>query len=510
MRLRDYWTRREFLWTSLVGAAAYLCGPSARASQETPSIEDAQLLGLTARQAVTLLQTGDLLAERYAMALLAQCRRLRDINAFIWFDETRVLEEARAADKRRGSGAKPGLLHGLPIAVKDNIDTANAPTSAGTPALRTHRPTSDAPVVKSLFSAGAILLGKTNMHELAYGITSNNAAFGPVRNPYDRSLIPGGSSGGTGAAIAARMCSAGLGTDTGGSVRIPAALCGIVGLRPTVGRYPGRGIVPISHTRDTAGPMARSVEDLVLFDSVITGDFTPVPPASLEGARIGVPRGLFYGNLDTEMAPVIEAALAALREAGCVLVEADIPDVEKLGVAATAPISFYESLHDLTRYLGESGSSLTVEDIVEKISSPDVKTIYDTFIVGPKAPTREAYVNALESGRPALQAAYRNYFAAQNVPAIIFPTTPLPARPIGQDAEVELNGKKVSTFFTYLRNSRPASTAGIPGLSLPVGVTAQGLPVGLEFDAPAGNDRSLLGLCLAAERVFGRLPAPMR
>jgi mandelamide amidase len=364
-------------------------------------------------------------------------------------------------------------------------------------------------VVKSLFSAGAILLGKTNMHELAYGITSNNAAFGPVRNPYDRSLIPGGSSGGTGAAIAARMCAAGLGTDTGGSVRIPAALCGIVGLRPTVGRYPGRGIVPISHTRDTAGPMARSVEDLVLFDSVITGDFTPVPPASLEGARIGVPRGLFYGNLDAEMAPVIEAALAALRDAGCVLVEADIPDVEKLGVAATAPISFYESLHDLTRYLGESGSSLTVEDIVEKISSPDVKAIYDTFIVGPKAPTREAYLNGLESGRPALQAAYRNYFAAQNVSAIIFPTTPLPARPIGQDAEVELNGKKVSTLFTYLRNSRPASTAGIPGLSLPVGVTAQGLPVGLEFDAPAGNDRGLLGLCLAAERVFGMLPAPM-
>jgi mandelamide amidase len=209
------------------------------------------------------------------------------------------------------------------------------------------------------------------------------------------------------------------------------------------------------------------------------------------------------------MAPVIEAALAALRDAGCVLVEADIPDVEKLSVAATAPISFYESLHDLTRYLGESGSSLTVEDIVEKIASPDVKAIYNTFIVGPKAPTREAYLNGLENGRPALQAAYRNYFAAQNVSAIIFPTTPLPARPIGQDAEVELNGKKVSTLFTYLRNSRPASTAGIPGLSLPVGVTAQGLPVGLEFDALAGNDRSLLGLCLAAERVFGRLPAPM-
>lgn len=508
MRSPSYGTRREFLWASLVGATAYLCGPSAPASQKPPSIEDVQLLELTAGQAVMLLKTGDLLAERYAMALLAQCRRLRDINAFIWLDETRVLEDARAADKRRRSGAKPGPLHGLPIAVKDNIDTANAPTSAGTPALRTHRPTSDAPAVKALFSADAILLGKTNMHELAYGITSNNADFGPVRNPYDRSLIAGGSSGGTGAAIAARMCSAGLGTDTGGSVRIPAALCGIVGLRPTVGRYPGKGIVPISHTRDTAGPMARSVQDLVLFDSVITGDFTPVPPASLEGTRIGVPRGLFYGHLDSEMAPVIEAALTALRDAGCVLVEADIPDVEQLSIAATAPISFYESLHDLTRYLGESGSSITAKDIVEKISSPDVRAIYDTFILGPKAPPREAYLAALENGRPALQAAYRNYFAAHNVSAIVFPTTPLPARPIGQDGEVELNGKKVSTLFTYLRNARPASTAGIPGISLPAGLTAQGLPVGLEFDAAAGNDRNLLGLCLAAERVFGTLAAP--
>lgn len=163
------------------------------------------------------------------------------------------MESARAADRKRADkGPKRlGPLHGLPILVKYNIDTASAPTTAGTPALRSHRPGADAPVVASLFSAGAILLGKTNMHELAMGITSNNTAYGPVRNPYNPALIPGGSSGGNAAAIASRMCVDGLGTDTGGSVRIPAALCGITALRPTTGRYPGKGIFPISHTSTT-------------------------------------------------------------------------------------------------------------------------------------------------------------------------------------------------------------------------------------------------------------------
>jgi mandelamide amidase len=144
-------------------------------------------------------------------------------------------------------------------------------------------------------------LGKTNMHELAFGITSNNAAFGAVHNPYDIAMIPGGSSGGTAAAIAARMCPAGLGTDTGGSVRIPAALCGIVGLRTTAGRYSLRGVVPLSHTRDTVGPMARSIADLVLLDDVITRDAAPVRPAKLQGLRLGVPRKYFYENLDAEL-----------------------------------------------------------------------------------------------------------------------------------------------------------------------------------------------------------------
>jgi mandelamide amidase len=499
-------TRREFLHAALAVSAVPLA-PAVAANRADVGSAGRDLLELTATEAVSLLRSGDLVAETYAQALLQQCHRHRNLNAFIWQDEDRVLEAARAADKRRSQG-RIGPLHGLPILVKDNIDTSSAPTTAGTPALRDHRPSADATVAASLFSAGAILLGKTNMHELAVGITSNNAAFGAVRNPYDLALIPGGSSGGNGAAIAARMCPVGLGTDTGASVRIPSALCGIVGLRPTMGRYSQQGIVPFSHTRDTAGPMARSVRDLVLLDSVIVGSRAAVPSARLKGQRVGVPRGYFFDDLDSSLVPVVAEALARLRGAGCTLVEAEIPDLEKLYVAATAPITYYEMLHDLSRYLRSSGSHLTLRDVVEQIASPDVKSLYETFVIGPQAPTRATYDTAMTQGRPALQAAYRTFFRQHDVAVIAFPTTLLPARPIGDDVEVELNGKRVNTFSTYLHNTRPMATAGIPGLSFPIGLTAAGLPAGLEFDAPEGQDRALLSFVLAVEALFKPIPSP--
>ena len=182
-----------------------------------------------------------------------------------------VRAAAAAADERRAGGGPLGPLHGVPLALKDNLDTADMPTTGGTPGLRGSRPARNAPVVQRLLDAGAIVFGKANLHELAYGITNNNAGFGAARNPYDRTRIPGGSSGGVGAAVGARIVPGGIGSDTGGSVRVPAALCGIVGFRPTTGRWPQAGIVPISHTRDTAGPMTRSVADCVLLDRVVTG-----------------------------------------------------------------------------------------------------------------------------------------------------------------------------------------------------------------------------------------------
>lgn len=480
--------------------------PHVTARNPAPA-RDEELLALTAVEAIAQLRDGGLSAERYAAVLVAQCQRHRDFNVFIDFDAERTLAAARDADRHRDNG-RPGALHGLPVVIKDNIDVVGTATTAGTPALRSNRPQRHAPVAEALFTAGAVLLGKTNMHELADGITCNNAAFGPVRNPYAPALIPGGSSGGTAAAIAARMCPAGLGTDTGGSVRIPAALCGIAGLRPTSGRYPNAGIVPISHTRDTAGPMARTVADVALLDALITGDDPALPARPLAGLRIGVPRHPFYDDLDAELAAVIAAALARLQDAGCVLVEADIADLDRLSAPAAGAISYYEQSRDLDAYLAAAGSALTTREIAREIASPDVRAIFATDVLGPQAVTKDAYRAAMQVHRPRLQAAYRDHFRRYDLAAIALPTTALPARPIGEDATVQLNGRAVPTFATFLRNTRVMTTAGIPGLTVPAGLTAAGLPVGLELDAPAGTDRALLSLGLAVEALLGRLPAP--
>ena len=239
----------------------------------------------------------------------------------IVLDSAGAMAAARRIDAMRDSGNTLPRLAGLPIVVKDNINTANLPTTGGTAALRGVQPKSNAPSLQKLLDAGAIVIGKSNLHELAFGITSTNLTpfAGAVKNPYDRTRIPGGSSGGTAAAIAARIVPAGLGTDTGGSTRVPAALCGIVGLRPSVGnggaqrRYTDtNAVVPISHTRDTVGPMARTVADVALLDAVITGSplATAVP---LRGLRIGVPAS-FWAGMDSQLAAVVIKAEARLGE----------------------------------------------------------------------------------------------------------------------------------------------------------------------------------------------------
>jgi mandelamide amidase len=381
------------------------------------------------------------------------------------------------------------------------------PTTGGTPGLRDNRPKQNAPVVQALLDAGALILGKANLHELAYGITNNNGAFGPARNPYGKDRIPGGSSGGTGVAVGARLAPAGIGTDTGGSVRVPAALCGIAGLRPTVGRYSQAGIVPISHTRDTAGPMARSVADLALIDGVVTGGPRSITAAPLKGLRLGVPRGYYYENLDGALAAVVEDALKRLKDSGVVLVEADVPNVKALDDAVSFPVALFETVTDLTMYLRDHRAGLDFAGLVAKVGSPDVKGILGSLL-GEGAVPEAAYREALKTHRPALQAAYADYFKKNRVEAMIFPTTPLPAAKIGEDETTKLNGQDVPTFFTFIRNTDPASNAGTPGLSLPVGLTKSGLPVGMELDGPAGSDRSLLAIGLALEAVFPPLPAP--
>ena len=472
------------------------------------SAQSAELSELTASQAAAAIRSGKISSVALVKALIAKAEAGRGLNAFITLGAKAAMAAAKRADAKVKAKAELGPLHGVPIVVKDNIHVKGMPNTAGTPGMKSFRPKRNAPVVAKLIAAGAIVLGKTNMHELAFGITSNNAVFGAVGNAYDKSRFAGGSSGGTAAAVGARMAPAGLGSDTGGSVRIPAAVNGVAGLRPTIGRYPQSGITPISHTRDTAGPIARTVGDLVLLDRVIAGG-GKIEAAGLKGLRLGLPRGYFWANLEPETRRIAEQVVAKLKAAGATLVEADLPGVMGLNNKVSFPVALYEVKGDLASYLKRYKTGISLKALAGMIASPDVKGVFMGPVLGPKAMPRKVYKAAITTFRPQLRQAYAEYFARHQVAAIIFPTTPLPAGPIkGSDASVMLNGKKVPTFPTFIRNTDPGSNAGIPGLTVPAGLTKAGLPVGIEIDGPAWSDRRLLAIGLAMERVLGRLPPP--
>jgi Asp-tRNA(Asn)/Glu-tRNA(Gln) amidotransferase A subunit family amidase len=308
----DRLSRRAFVVGTVAAAVSVAEGTAPRDSEPSATLPltTSSLTELSACDAVQSMVRGELTAERYAGALLARCESRRALNAFITLEPERVLEHARACDRQRRSGAKLGPLFGLPIPVKDSVNTRDYPTTGGTPALRHFRPAQDAPVVESLKGAGAIVLGKTNLHELSFGWTTNNLAFGAVHNPYDDKRIPGGSSGGTAAAIAARLAPLGVAEDTEGSIRVPAAFCGIAGFRPTTRRYSTKGCVPISSLFDQVGPHARTVQDLALFDSVAAGDPSPLAAKPLRGVRLGVVRDYWFVDLHPEVERIADEALA--------------------------------------------------------------------------------------------------------------------------------------------------------------------------------------------------------
>ena len=456
--------------------------------------------------AAKAIRAGEISAEQLADALLARAAAFANLNAFIALDPDRVREAARKADKQRAANTPLSPLHGVPLALKDNLNTAEMPTTGGTPGLANNRPKRNAVIVDKLFAAGAINFGKTNLHELAYGISNNNAAHGPARNPYAPDHIPGASSGGTGVAVSARVVPGGIGSDTGGSVRIPAALCGIVGFRPTTGRWSQAGIVPISHTRDTAGPMTRSVADCALLDGVVTGGPTEVAAAQLKGLRLGVPKQHFWENLDIELEKICRSALERLADAGIELIDVDMSEEARLDREAGFPIALYETVADLNVYLAEHQTGLDYAALVAKVASPDVKGILQS-LVGTGAVPETAYRQALEQ-RKVLQETYGRHFRDHRIAAIVFPTTPAPAAKIGEDEMFLLNGKAVPTFPTFISNTSPGSVGGIPGISLPVGMTAAGLPVGIELSGPEASDQQLLAIAAAVENLFPRPPAP--
>jgi Asp-tRNA(Asn)/Glu-tRNA(Gln) amidotransferase A subunit family amidase len=476
---------------------------------QAPSSDSRQLLELSAGEAVLRISHGEMTAERYAETLLARCESMRALNAFITLDPARVLEAARACDQYRSSGGKPGPLFGLPIPVKDSVNTQDYPTTAGTPALRHFQPSADAPIVKSLRAAGAIVLGKTNLHELSYGWTSNNLAFGAVHNPYDRRRIPGGSSGGTAVAIAARMAPLGVAEDTEGSIRVPAAMCGICGFRPSTGRYSTRGCVPISPLFDQVGPHARTVADLALFDSVAANDWRPLESAPLQGLRLGVVRDFWFTGLDQQVERLTAEALQRLRRAGAQLVETELPGLQRLIELTTDAVQNHDVRVSLGRYLEEYGTQLTFEQVVRQ-ASPDIRSIFRSDVLpgGPNFVSEDNYAAARDIHLPALRRLYRNYFERTGVAAIVFPVTLAPAPLIGEDVTVDIQGRKIPFFTVVGRNIAPGSTAGLPGLVLPAGLTTTHLPVGIELDGPSGSDRMLLAIGSNIERALGPFPTP--
>jgi mandelamide amidase len=505
-------SRRRFLGGAAASAACgwVHAGAAPAESASVPKATD-ELTRLGAVEAVTLLRQGRLSAVEYAQALLAQCEAGQGLNAFITLRPEQVLAAASACDKRRKAGESLGPLHGLPIPIKDSVNTRDLPTTAGTPALRHFQPREDAPLVQALRKAGAIVLGKTNLHELSYGYTSNNHAFGAIHNPYDPSRIPGGSSGGTGAAIASRMAPLGVAEDTEGSIRVPAALCGIAGLRPTTGRYPTRGCVPISPLFDQVGPHARSVADLLLFDGAVTGSPTSAPPpVSLKKVRLGVIRPFWFSGLDSEVEQVTSAALDKLRRAGVELIEGELPQLPHFIELITDPVQNHDVKPSLTRYLAEYDTGVSFEELFAQ-ASPDVQRLIKPAITpGTHDFVPDAqYEEIVRVHLPGLRAMYKEYFARSGVAAIVFPATILPAPKLGEeDMEVEVRGRRIPLDEAMARNIAPGSTAGLPGLVLPAGLTPSGLPVALEFDGPAGSDRSVLALGLALEEVLGKLPPP--
>jgi mandelamide amidase len=489
-----------------------LAAGCASASVRPPDLAD---LGVV--DAARLIRAKVLTSAELTDFYLQRADANRDLNAFITLDRASALAAAQRADAELAAGRVKGPLHGVPLVVKDNVHVAGLPNTAGTPGLRDFRPTASAPTVQRLLDAGAVILGKTNMHELAFGISGYNEGFSTaqpigVRNPYDRTRIAGGSSSGTGAAIGGRLAPGGLGSDTGGSVRIPAALTGGAGLRPTLGRYSQDGVTPISHSRDTVGPMARTVADVALLDSVITGATVPAP-ASLGGVKLGVHRGYYWADLDADTNTVMDLALTKLRNAGATIVEVQMPDLLKLNNAASFPVALYEAYDDLKAYLAKYQTGKTVEQIAATIASKDVKGTYDGLVIprklpapsGPPVDAAPIYQAALKDARPALAQLYADTFAKNGIDALLAPTTPAVAVEQGPAAS------SLETFLKFIRNTDPGSNAGIPGLTIPAGLgPSTGLPVGLSLDGPRGSDARLLALGMAIEKLLGPTPAPKR
>jgi aspartyl-tRNA(Asn)/glutamyl-tRNA(Gln) amidotransferase subunit A len=433
--------------------------------------------------------------------LLKRIDRLNPrINAYLALNRDLVLRDAAAAEsalctKSRGKSRRDlGPLHGIPISLKDNLYTKDFPTTGGSRVLRDFVPQHDAAVVTLLKKAGALFLGKTNLHEFAYGVTSNNPHFGPVRNPWDLDRIPGGSSGGSAAALAAGLCFGSIGTDTGGSVRIPAALCGVVGLKPGLGRVSTEGAIPLSATLDFVGPMARNVADTALLFEAIAARGknerrfrpSPVPSKPARKPRIGIPKNFFLEIVSPEVEAAFETSLHVLKKLGAKFEDVTLPymqECEKAGneIAWPEATLYHQQAGWYPRRSNDYGEDVRTRlEIGEKVTAVD-------------------YLRALEL-REKFIAGFHLALLENEVDIIAAPTTPITAPGINEE-KMHVSGAERNTRALLLRNNRPANLGGIPAISVPCGLTRQGMPVGLQFMGAVTDEALLLEIAARFEQA---------
>jgi len=404
------------------------------------------------------------------------------LNAFIRVMVDEALQQAHERDRELAAGRDRGPLHGVPISIKDLIDMRGVPTTAASRVREGHVANRDAAVVAHLREAGAVIVGKTNLHEFAFGTTNEDSAFGPARNPHDTTRSPGGSSGGSAASVAAGMALATIGTDTGGSIRIPAAACGIVGLKPTIGEVSTEGVVPLSRTFDHVGPLTQCVTDAFLVHHALLGDHIALPPAPmpLHGVRVAIPRRYFCDVLDADVRARFEAAVERLRSAGV-----HVDDIEIRHADLISTIYLHISLPDAAAY-----HASTLDAMPERYT-PNVRVRLEMgrYILA------EDYVRAL-AGRDALR---REVDAALTQhDALVLPTLPIPAPTIGATT-VDVAGRPEAVRAMMLRLTQPFNVTGHPAISIPAGTTASGMPVGVQLVGCRMQTDLLLRLAHACE-----------
>jgi aspartyl-tRNA(Asn)/glutamyl-tRNA(Gln) amidotransferase subunit A len=444
---------------------------------------DQRTLGQLARALAARDITSTALTDR-CLAVIAE--RNPALNAFIAVLSDTAREEAQRADREIAGGAYRGALHGIPVSLKDIIDVKDQPTTAASRVRGGHVARADAPVVTRLRRAGAVIIGKTNLHEFALGTTNEDSAFGPARHPLDPTRSPGGSSGGSAVSVLADMALASIGTDTGGSIRIPSAACGLVGLKPTIGEIPMAGIVPLSSTLDHVGPLCRSVEDATILYDALRG-LTPVVGGKshgVRGRRLGVLRGYFTAMLDPQVSAAFESACSYLQEAGVTLQEAHIPHA-----GDTAPVYVHIVLSEAASYHAK-----TLETRADDYT-PNVRHRLEMgrYILA------EDYVRALR-GRDLLRQEVDA--ALEGCDGLFLPSLPIPAHKIGVPS-VRLGGNEEPIRNVTLRLTQLFNVTGHPAITLPCGTTSDGLPIGAQLVGRHGGTPDLLRLAGAMEPHLG-------